>query len=125
MEREEFKRKWLDAFIPNLTKKQYNDCYVYQYLWHIFSYGLVPKEKVLQGKAAREAYERINKDNAIVIQIWDDDEIEQTFEITNEYKQWENIEDIPELFVVGEQWKWTYVSTHENGWCGPYFYKID
>ena len=108
----------------NLSGDQYNDCFVEQYLWHIFSYELIPKENVLTGDMARKAYENINKENAIMIQIWDDEVDERTTVLLDEYKNWKEIEDIPELFVVDKDWKWTYVSTHENGWCGPYFYKI-
>lgn len=125
MNRIEFEKKWLNTFIPSLTDKQYNDCFVEQYLWHIFSYELIPKENVLTGDMARKAYENINKENAIMIQIWDDEVDERTTDLFDEYKNWEEIEDVPELFIVDKDWKWTYVSTHENGWCGPYFYKID
>ena len=124
MNRIEFEKKWLNTFIPNLTNKQYNDCFIDQYLWHIFSYELIPKENVLTGDMARKAYENINKENAIMIQIWDDEVDERTTVLLDEYKNWKEIEDIPELFVVDKDWKLTYVSTHENGWCGPYFYKI-
>ena len=125
MFRTEFEKKWLNTFAPDLTKKQYRDCYVGCYLWHVFSYELVPKDRVLSGDLAREAYNAINKENAITIQLWDDgDEIETSL-IVEKYKKSEEIEDIPELYVVDKGWKWTYISTHENGYCGPYFLKID
>lgn len=124
MNRAEFEQKWLNTFIPGLTKRQYQDCYVCQYLWHVFSYELIPKEKVLTGDMARQAYDNMDKEHAVMIQIWNDEMLEETTELINEYKNWKSIENIPELFVVDKDWKWTYVSTHENGWCGPYFYKI-
>jgi len=123
MDKIEFEKKWLSVFVPELTNDLYNDCYVYQYLWHVFSYRLVPKEKVLTGDMARDAYNNINKEGAIMIQLWDEETSEQVSAILDEYKTWEKIEDIPELYIVDREWKWTYVSTHENGWCGPYFYK--
>ena len=123
MDKIEFEKKWLSVFAPELTNDQYNDCYVYLYLWHVFSYELVPKENVLTGDMARDAYNNINKEGAIMIQLWDEETSEQVSAILDEYKTWEKIEDIPELYIVDREWKWTYVSTHENGWCGPYFYK--
>ena len=30
----------------------------------------------------------------------------------------QNEEDV---YVVDEDFRWTYVHTHEDGWCGPYF----
>ena len=125
MEKNEFEKKWLNTFIPSLTDKQYGGCFVDQYLWHVFSYRLIPEEKVLTGDMARKAYDNIDKENAIMIQIWDDEILEETEKLIDEYKSWEAIEDIPEIFIVDKDWKWTYVSTHENGLCGPYFYKID
>lgn len=26
-----------------------------------------------------------------------------------------------DAYIVAEDFSWTYVKTHENGWCGPYF----
>lgn len=125
MDRTEFEKKWLNTFVPGLTDEQYNDCYVYQYLWHVFSYELISNESVLTGDMARKAYDNIDKENAIMIQLWDAETSEQTTKMSDKYKNWEQIEDIPELYIVARDWSWTYVSTHENGWCGPYFYKID
>lgn len=121
----DFENKWIETFAPGLSEEEYKSCYVNQYLWHVFSYGLVSKDKVLSGNSAREAYKQANKENAITIQMWDDDN--KTSEITEEYKNWEVIDNIPELYVVDREWKWTYISTHENDCMGlgPYFYKID
>ncbi len=54
---------------------------------------------------ARKAYENINKENAIMIQIWDDEVDERTTDLLDEYKNWEEIEDVPELFIVDKDWK--------------------
>lgn len=127
MTRIEFEKRWLETFAPNLTKEQYNRCYVYQYLWHIFSYEVIPKCKVMIGDLARKAYEKVDKDNAIVIQLAPFERNEQTSLISENAKNWKEIDIIPEFYVVDKDWKWTYVSTHEND-CqglGPYFYKIN
>lgn len=26
-----------------------------------------------------------------------------------------------DVYVVDKEFNWTYVKTHETGWCGPYF----
>lgn len=126
MTRTEFAEKWLHTFVPDLTKKQYQDAYLYieQYLWHAFSYEVIPKEKVLSGDMARRAYQHVKKNNAIVIDMWNDDE---TSEITHEQMDTKELDCISEFYVVDKNWKWTYVSTHENDFMGlgPYFYKID
>lgn len=135
MNGEEFEKKWLKKFTPHLTQEQYNSCYIDQYLWHVFSFGVIPKEKVLIGDVAREAYEAVDKEGAITIQFdkpllkirWDKKRLVDihTTEITEKYKNAKVVDKVQELYVVDKDWKWTYVSTHENGWCGPYFYRID
>lgn len=32
------------------------------------------------------------------------------------------LDDLVEVYVVGKDFKWTYIKTHEN-MCGPYFMK--
>lgn len=133
MNGEECEKKWLKKFAPNLTQEQYESCYLNQFLWHVFSYGIVPKDVVLTGDAAGAAYDAADKEGAITIQL---DKVMsalkkkkvkdiQTAEIAEKYKKSKAVNKVQELYVVDKDWKWTYVSTHENGWCGPYFYKID
>jgi len=26
-----------------------------------------------------------------------------------------------DMYIVDKQFRWTFVITHETGWCGPYF----
>ena len=133
MNGEEFEKKWLKKFVPDLTQEQYESCYLNQFLWHVFSYGMIPKDVVLTGEAAGAAYDAADKEGAITIQL---DKVMsalnkrkvkdiQTAEIAEKYKKSKAVNKVQELYVVDKDWKWTYVSTHENGWCGPYFYKID
>lgn len=124
MTQKEFEKKWLETFAPNLTKKQYNECYISQYPWHIFSYEIIPEDKVLVGNDARKAYESAYKEDAITINLFDDKA--ETSIITEEQKDYKKVDKIPEFFVVDKKWRWTYVSTHENDCMGlgPYFYKI-
>lgn len=30
-----------------------------------------------------------------------------------------------DVYVVDKEFNWTYVRTHETGWCGPYFSRKD
>ncbi|MBQ2256411.1 MAG: DUF4275 family protein [Clostridia bacterium] len=27
------------------------------------------------------------------------------------------------MFAAAADFSWTYIKTHENDWCGPYFYR--
>ena len=127
MLKEEFEKKWLNTFVPSLTKAQYRQCHVDCYLWHVFSYGLIPKDKVLSGDSAREAYEKVNKEGAVTFHLWDDENGTQTSIIKEEYKSWKKLDSTPEFYVVDKDWKWTYMSTHENDCMGlgPFFYQKD
>ena len=29
-----------------------------------------------------------------------------------------------DVYIVAKDFSWTYVRTHEEGWCGPYFCKL-
>ena len=33
------------------------------------------------------------------------------------------IDELVEVYVTGKNFEWTYIKTHENDWCGPYFMK--
>lgn len=88
----------------------------------------------MTGDDARAAYEAADKEGALMIQL-DKTMLQirkdkktpadiETEEITDKFKDVKAVDKVQELYVVGKDWKWTYVSTHENGWCGPYFYRI-
>lgn len=125
MKRSEFEKKWLESFVPDLTEEQYESCFVGEYLWHVFSYKLIPEERVLMGDKAREAYEKADKEQAFTIRLWLDEENIETEPIREKLKDWKKVDKLQELYVVDRDWKWTYVSTHENGWLGPYFYEAE
>lgn len=55
MKQTEFEKLWLASFAPQITKKQYEDCYVNEFLWHVFSYQLVANADVLSGDEAIKA----------------------------------------------------------------------
>lgn len=122
---QEFEKKWLEKFAPHMTQEQYDSCYIDQYLWHVFSYEIIPREKVLTGDAARAAYDAADKEGAITIRLWDISKDIRTAEIIEKYKKAKPLDKVQEFYVVDKDWKWTYVSTHENGWCGPYFCRVE
>lgn len=123
MTQTEFEKKWRKTFVPRLTKERYVTCYLHQYLWHVFGYELIPKSDVLSGEAAIEAYDSIEKDGAMIIHITNNAIEAQVVPILDQLKQSKSVLKKQELYVVGKDWAWTFVSTHENGWCGPYFYR--
>jgi len=117
-----FAEKWLKNFLPNLTAEEYDSCFLNEFLWHAFSYELIDPMTYLEGAHARAAYEAADKEGALGIQ-WDYGLGEgHTIPLTEAYSA-QKLDKMPEFLVVGRDFRWTYVSTHENGWCGPYFYE--
>lgn len=120
----DFFKEWLHSFAPDLTSDQYERFIHKQYIWHIFSWELIPKDKYMSGDEARKAYNYINKNEAVIFQLWFD---EVPMPITEEFDEAEKIEESDgthvEMYVVSKDFKWTYIVTHECGF-GPYFMKI-
>ena len=73
---------------------------------------------------AIKAYDSIDKDGAIFIQIWNNGNEAQSAPIPEKFKRSKSVLKQQEVYVVAEDWSWTFVSTHENGWLGPYFYEV-
>ena len=121
MTKNEFFSKWLEVFaadIPNKAIEKYVKA-IGNYIWHIFSWELLDKSRYLTGEAAKKAYDKIDKSDAIFIDWFAD---EETHDITWELKTANTLDSFIEVYVVDKNFKWTYIKTHEN-MCGPYFMK--
>lgn len=124
MDKKEFIKMWLVKFAPNMSKSLYKKRIENQFIWHVFSFGIIEKEKYVIGENARQAYDLIDKTDAIVFQLWDNSEITQPMQ--DKFNSSKKLDFLPETYVVASDFSWTYVSTHEND-CqglGPYFMKI-
>lgn len=118
----DFFARWLKEFATDLTDKQYRKYIHKQYIWHAFSYNIIPKEKYLEGDSARQAYDKANKDGAISLQL---DFEDKPTALTEEFDTAKKIEDYDEFYVVGKDFSWTYIVTHETDiGIGPYFMQI-
>lgn len=117
-----FFARWLQEFAPELTDYQYSKYILRQYIWHAFSFDIIPKEKYLEGDEARAAYDRANKDGAVCLQL----DFEDTpTALTEEFDTAKKIEWYCEFCVVGKDFSWTYIVTHETDiGIGPYFMEI-
>ena len=122
--RKEFQERFLNAFAPNLTtrerKKFKIDWKGQGYLWHLFSNGLVP---CLVGEKAREAYDKANKIDAMEIQYdygFGDDFL---LPMNSVYTTAQKIDwyGYTEFYIIGKDFSWCYVITHEEDLSGPYF----
>jgi len=126
MTRKEFIKEWIQHFAPHLSRKQMNKLKKW-YIWYLFSYEMIPKENFLVGDDACKAYDQMDKTNAIAsFEEYSRRSKENVEPLEEEYFLAKNIVDFPELYIVGEDWSWTFISTHENFFdnLGPYFMKL-
>ena len=72
MKKADFKDKWLNTFGKELLQ-EYKD---YNYLWEVFF--LKPKNQFLCGIEATKEFNKVDRKNAISIEMWFEEE-------TNEY----------------------------------------
>ncbi len=122
MTKEEFYTKWIETFGLNIPKSDIKK-YVKStgnYIWHIFSWELLKKNQYLYGNDAKAAYDKIDKKGAIYIEWFKD---KHTKDITWDLNTANALDDFVEIYVVGKDYKWTYIKTHES-MCGPDFMKI-
>lgn len=124
MKLDEFKKEWLLHFAANISKRDIEDKVIRSgnYIWHIFSWELVNSIDYLTREEARQAFNKANKANAWYI---DPFERKATVKILDsENITAEQLEEETEIYIVAKGFSWTYIKTHENDWCGPYFYCI-
>ena len=84
------------------------------------------KSKFLCGIEATKEFSKVDRNNAISIEMWFEEE-------TNEYdkkyydpiifSQDEDEGSLSEVFIVSKDWSWTYVCSHEDDDAenGPFF----
>lgn len=122
MTKHDFYTKWLAAFASDISKGELKK-YVQStgnYIWHIFSWGVVNEGRYLVGDDARAAYDKIDKRGASYIEWFEDD---HTKDITWDLGSAKALDAFVEIYVVGKEFRWTYIKTHEGN-LGPYFLQL-
>ena len=120
---QKIKNNWLYAFARDVDKA-FIEGYVTascNYLWHIFSFE---KVECLKDDEARTAFDALAYEKAIRFQDGYGGKITGVREIgkiTAASLDKEHKHGAQDIYIVAEDFSWTYVKTHENGWCGPYF----
>ena len=126
MIKQEFFDRFIAVFAAGVSEKQtkrhlYSTKKYNNYLWHLFSWELLPPGSYLTGDAARRAYDAVDKKGAEYIDWFEDD---FTKHVTEKQKTAKQLEEYVEVYVVSKDFKWVYMKTHEGDCCGPYFMKI-
>ena len=115
------KDRWLDAFAAHVSEADLGKYVIAEgnNLWHIFSWNLVPH---LAGDEARQALDALDTQNAYLFYegLWYDAAyIKAAGQVDSKF-----FEDKHDLYLVDNDFTWTYVHTHEET-CGPYFCKLN
>lgn len=121
MTKDAFFNKWLDAFAKDISDESIQR-YVTStgnYLWHIFSWELVDSGAYLTGNAAGAAYDQADKQGALYMDWFESDHTKLVADDLCAADAWTSF---VEVYVVGKDFAWTYIKTHEEDLCGPYFY---
>lgn len=124
IKKEDFVKEFIANFVPNEPIKKLKKLGAYPpdgYLWKICDYGLV---SCYIGTEAMSAYNKADKTDAVEIQ-YDNGFIggDVTCPLSEEYNAAEKIREncLPEFYVIGKDFSWCYIQTHEMEMCGPYF----
>jgi len=117
------RKEWENNFASHLSDKEKQAIYLLDnggfgsYLWHLFSYK---KKDCIEGEKAEEAFNNVRKNKCYVFfqhseyaLLLENAAMFNTDDLTDET----NID----MYIVDKQFRWTFVITHETGWCGPYF----
>ena len=119
MSDDELMKKWLSTFGKNVDKGLIEE-HVTSYgnhLWHLFTWGEVP---CLQGEEAKKAFDDLEYDDAIRFYNGYAGHIEKASVINKISAKKVDKDRGSDVYIVAEDFSWTYVRTHEE-WLGPYF----
>ncbi|MFP7298675.1 DUF4275 family protein [Neobacillus niacini] len=115
------RKEWEKHFADHLDDKEKKSIYLHDadgfcgYLWHLFSYE---KRDCLKGEEAAAAFNNQRKNECYVFYQ------HANYALLLE-KAWmfqsEDLLQEEDIYIVDKGFNWTYIQTHETGWCGPYF----
>lgn len=118
MNENELVEKWLFTFGKDVDKKLIEE-HVVSYgnlLWHLFTWGKVP---CLEGDEARNAFDNLQYTEAIRFYDGYASHIEDVSVIKKISSKRVDKDRKSDVYIVAEDFSWTYVRTHEFD-LGPY-----
>lgn len=123
--KDNFVKKFMDNFVPTISIKQLKrlKCYApnYGYLWMVCEHNLVEN---LKGNDAMIAYDNADKLGAVEFQYdngFMGDEVSTPLSKENDRSIKIKNNGLIEFYVIGRDFSWCYIVTHERVGCGPYF----
>ena len=123
MSEDELIKQWLKVFGHNVDKKLIEDHVTSHgnHLWHLFTWGEVP---CLQGDDAKAAFDDLQYEEAIRFYDGYANHIEKVCVINKVSAKYVDKDKASDVYIVAKDFSWTYVRTHEEGVCGPYFCRL-
>ena len=120
MTKQRFRNQWLRHFAFDLSKDQFEKFVKDQFIWHVFSWKLIKADGLLVGDAARQAFNQAAKSDCICCDMFNNGGV--TDHLPPKYDTAEKIDrELTEFYVVAKDYAWTYIKTHEDDLCGPYY----
>lgn len=123
--KDNFVKKFIDNFVPTISIKELKrlKCYApnYGYLWMVCEQNLVEN---LKGNDAMIAYDNADKSGAVEFQYdngFIGDEVSAPLSKENDRSVKIKNNGLIEFYVIGRDFSWCYIVTHELDGCGPYF----
>ena len=115
-----FEKRWLQHFAAEVSKESIEKYVVStgNYIWHVFSWNLLPQERYLTGEAAQKAYDQADKTGAVYIKPFGGT---GSHALPKALMRASALDALIEVYVAAKDFSWTYIKTHENDMCGPYF----
>lgn len=127
MTQKEFVENFMLTFTSHLPEKVLKKFRIgnreKDFLWNLFGAKLID---CYEGDAARNEYDKADKNGAFEIQ-YDNGFMGlsdcYTSNLKPEHMTAKGIDDLgrPEFYIIGKDFSWCYVITHEFDLCGPYF----
>ena len=111
--------QWISTFGEGISSKIIDD-YVISFgnhLWHLFTWGNV---SCLEGDEARNASDDLQYTEAIRFYDGYSNNIEDVSEVGKLSAEELDNDPRSDVYIVANDFSWTYVRTHEGDWCGPY-----
>lgn len=115
------RKQWENNFANHISDKEKKSIYLYDnggfcgYLWHIFSYE---KKDCLKEEQAEKTFNNELKDTCYI--FYQHSDYALIVKKANMFTA-DDLIDETDIYIVDKEFNWTYVKTHETGWCGPYF----
>ncbi len=119
MTEKELLEKWLSIFgdtVPEEIMKEHVTSYG-NLIWHIFTWGSTP---CLKREEAKKAFDELQYTSAIKFYGGYSNEIDTVSCVGKLSSEELSREDEGAVYIVAEDFFWTYVDTHEDIF-GPYF----